>query len=281
MKILVIAKNNINHKKPSIESLKKLLSKKKFDYYIVEFDMVDDFYEKIHGKKFKNTFDLLLSFGGDGTILKSARVARKLNIPILGVNVGTIGFLTSINDFSNLGEALDIVAKKKCVYDERSMIDVEVIRDKKMVFKSYAVNELSVVTKNLCKIGKYKISIEDGNELFSEISADGVIVATPTGSTAHSLSAGGPIVFPSVNCFIITPLYPHTLNQRSFVLNDDKRIYLEVLNDNQLADVDGRAEINLSRGDLIIIKKLNRTVKYIVFENNSFLNNVREKIRAL
>lgn len=281
MKILVVSKNNISKNKGTVKSLKSLLDKKKLSYEIVPFDEVEDFYNKIHDKKYKNTFDLLLSFGGDGTILKSARIARKLDIPILGVNVGTIGFLTSINEFSELDAALDKVIDGKCIYEERSMMEVEVFRDNKEVFKSYAVNEATFVTSNICKIGKYRILVGKEKTIFTEVSADGVIIATPTGSTAHSLSAGGPIVSPDVHCLIITPLYPHTLNQRSFVISDEKELYIDVLNDKQVIDIDGRIDFDLEIDDVVMIKKLKRTIKYIAFKENNFLNNIKEKIRAL
>lgn len=281
MKILVVTKKNISRGKATTKSLINLLDKKKIDYYVVTFDEVDNFYNKIHDKKFKNTFDMLLSFGGDGTILKSARVARKLDIPILGVNVGTMGFLTTINDFSELDSSLEKIKKKKFFYEERSMIDVEVLRNDESVFKAYAVNEATLMTSSLNKIGKYKILIGEEKSLFTKLNADGVIVATPTGSTAHSLSAGGPIVMPNVNCLIITPLYPHTINQRSFVVYDNKELYVEINSNKQTIDVDGRVDFNLIKDDVVVIKKLRKTIKYIVFKKNNFLNNIREKIKAL
>lgn len=281
MKILVVSKNNISKKKASVKSLKNLLDKKKIDYQIIDFNEVDSFYNEIHDKKFKNTFDILLSFGGDGTILKAARVARKLDIPILGVNMGTVGFLTTIKDLSELSTAIDKIKKKEYLYEERSMIDIEVLRENEKIFKAYAVNEATFMTATLSKIGKYEIFIGSKESLFTEVNADGFIIATPTGSTAHSLSAGGPIVSPSVNCFIITALYPHTLNQRSFVVADDKELFVKVSSDNQVIDIDGRINCELCKGDIITIKKLKKMVKYIVFKKNNFLNNIKEKIKAL
>lgn len=281
MKLLVVAKKNISKGKATLKSLTNLLDKKKIDYQVVGFDDVDEFYNEIHDKKFKNTFDILLSFGGDGTILKSARVARKLDIPILGVNVGTIGFLTTISDFEDFEPAIDNIKKKNYLYEERSMIEVDVLRDGKEVFKAYAVNEATFMTSNLGKMGKYKILIGEEKSLFTSLNADGVIVATPTGSTAHSLSAGGPIVSPNVNCLIITPLYPHTLNQRSFVIGDSKELSVEILSNKQIVDIDGRVDFELLKDDVVTIKKLKKTIKYIVFKNNNYLENIKEKIKAL
>lgn len=281
MNILVVTKNNISKGKVTVKSLKSLLDKKKIKHQIITFDKVEDFYNKIHEKNFKNNFDLLLSFGGDGTILKSARIARKLDIPILGVNAGTIGFLTSVNDFGDLEVAIDRIKKKDYLFEERSMIEAKVIRDEEEVFKAYAVNEATLMTASLSKIGKYKMFIGEERSLFTELNADGVIVATPTGSTAHSLSAGGPIVSPSVNCLIITPLYPHTLNQRSFVINDNKELCISIMANKQVVDIDGRVSFELKKEDDVVIKRLKKTIKYIVFKNNNFLNTIKDKIKAL
>ncbi|MBR4314755.1 MAG: NAD(+)/NADH kinase, partial [Lachnospiraceae bacterium] len=149
MNILVVTKNNISKGKVTVKSLKSLLDKKKINYQIITFDEVEEFYDEIHDKNFKNSFDLLLSFGGDGTILKSARIARKLDIPILGVNAGTIGFLTSVNDFEDLEIAIDRIKKKDYLFEERSMIEAKVIRDEEEVFKAYAVNEATLMTSSL------------------------------------------------------------------------------------------------------------------------------------
>ena len=281
MNILVVTKNNISKGKVTVKSLKSLLDKKNINHQIITFDEVEDFYNKIHEKNFKNNFDLLLSFGGDGTILKSARIARKLDIPILGVNAGTIGFLTSVNDFGDLEVAIDRIKKKDYLFEERSMIEAKVIRDEEEVFKAYAVNEATLMTSSLSKMGKYKMFIGEERSLFTELNADGVIVATPTGSTAHSLSAGGPIVSPSVNCLIIKPLYPHTLNQRSFVINDNKELCISIMANKQVVDIDGRVSFELKKEDKVVIKRLKKTIKYIVFKNNNFLNTIKDKIKAL
>ena len=281
MKVLLVAKNNINKAKANLKSLLKMLDNKKMSYQVIEYDKVDEFYDEIHSKSYKNAFDILISFGGDGTILKSARIARKLDIPIVGINAGTVGFLTSINDFKDVGPLLDRIKKKDFMYEERSMLDVSVIRDGKSIFTSYAVNEVTIKALNVCKMGKYKLYVGEEKSLFTEYSADGIVIATPTGSTAHSLSLGGPIVSPDVNCFIITAIYPHTLNQRSIVLNGDKSIYVDVMKDLQIVDVDGRIDLELKKNDLVKVSRLKKMVKYIIFEKNNFLLNIKNKIKAI
>lgn len=281
MKALVVVKNQIDKNKGDLQSLVKELEKRKISFYLINYDEVDNFYNKIHEKSFKNTFDILISFGGDGTILKSARIARKLDIPVFGVNVGTLGFLTSINDVKDIGKALDRIKKGDYLFEKREMLNVEVYRSNRKIFKAYAVNEATITTSNLCKMGKYNVYIGSNKDLFNEYRADGLIVASPTGSTAHSLSAGGPIVAPDVNCFILTAICPHAFNQRSVVICNKETISVEVKANSQIIDIDGRVEISLCMNDIVKIKKLNKIVKYIVFENNHFLTNIKSKIKRI
>ena len=281
MKVLVVVKDNIDKKKAKLGMLLKILDKKKINYEMIHFNEVEDFYKTIHSKKYVNDFDILLSYGGDGTILKSARIARKLDIPILGINAGTVGFLTVINDLNKIEYAIDKLKNKDYDLIERSMLDVRVYRKNKIVFNSYAVNEATITTINISKISKFILYIGKENNVFTELSADGVIIATPTGSTAHSFSAGGPIVTYDVNCFIITPICPFTLNQRSYVVNSKKDVTVEVLNEGQFVDIDGRINFDLSIGDRIVVKELKKKTKYVIFESDSFFTNIRNKIKAL
>ena len=281
MKVLIVTKNNIDKKKAKLDVLLNSLKKNSIKYDIIDYNDVEEFYKEIHSKGYKNDYNILISFGGDGTILKSARIARKLKIPILGINAGTIGFLTVINDLKGIDEAIRKIVKKNYTYIERSMLDVRVYRKGKIVFNSYAVNEATVTTYNISKMAKYKLYLGKEKNILTELSADGVIVATPTGSTAHSFSAGGPIVLYDVNCFIITPICPFTLNQRSFVVNSKKIVNVEILNEGQFIDIDGRINYDLIVGDYITITELKNKVKYIAFENNTFFENIRNKIKAL
>lgn len=280
MKALVIPKNNISNK-ASVKTFLKILDDENVKYEVIPFDEVDAFYDEIHKKNLKNSFDILISYGGDGTILKSARIARKLDIPILGINAGNIGFLTVINDLKNAKLAIQNIKKNKYLCEERSMLDVEIVRGNKKIFNSYAVNEATITSINICKMGKYKLLVGKEKKLFTEYSSDGIIVATPTGSTAHSLSMGGPIVSPDVNCFIITAIYPHTLNQRSIVISGNEDLYIEIQRDGQIVDIDGRIEFELKEKDIIKLSRLKKTVKYIIFEENSFLVNIKNKIKAI
>lgn len=279
MNILVVKKNNIkNH---FLTKLEKSLNKAKWKYKIIDFDETEDFYSNIKNKNNNAKFDLLISFGGDGTILKSARIARELKIPILGINAGTLGFLTSINDLNELDEKFNLISEKKYYYENRYMIEAKVIRDGKKIFNTYAVNEATITTQNIRKIGKYSVYIDDEEELFNEYRADGLLISTPTGSTAHSLSAGGPIVEPNVNCFILTAVCPHAFNERSIVISDNKKLYVKILNNDQLIDIDGRVAKELEINDIIVITKLKTPIKYITFNKNFFITNIKNKIKNI
>lgn len=279
MKLLIIKKSKI--KVTDLNKFTNILKSSKCEFDIVDYSEVEDFYNLIHKKNFKSDYDILVSFGGDGTILKAARVARKLDIPILGINVGTIGFLTSINSIKQLKEYFGRVLNNDYIYEDRYMLCIEVYRNGKSIFKSYAVNEATFISYNLRKMGKYDVRIGSLENEFNEYRADGLIVSSPTGSTAHSLSAGGPIVEPSVNCFILTAICPHAFNERSIVISDKKNVYIKILNDGQLVDVDGRIETSLNVDDIVKVSKLKKAIRYIVFDNNNFLNNIKSKIRNI
>lgn len=278
MKALVVVKENITKKDAKLSKLTSELTKKSIEYDILYYSEIDNFYDEIHKKSFKNDYDIMISFGGDGTILRAARIARKLSIPIFGINAGKVGFLTSIDDLNNISEYLKLLLNKKYYYENRSMLDVCVYRDKKNVFEAYAVNETTITVKCIINIGHYKVSIGSEDNVFNYYSSDALIVASPTGSTAHSLAAGGPIVAPSVDCFIITPICSHALNQRSVVIPTENKVIVSIEEDNQIIDIDGRRYFELEVGDKIYIKKLPKTVKYITFEKNQFINNVKNKI---
>ena len=276
MKVMIVKKNAVGKNK--LDILTRILSYEKISYDIIDYNMVDKFYNEIHGKDFKNTYNLLISFGGDGTILKAARIARKLSIPILGINVGTLGFLTTINSLHNIDKYIKMLIEKKYCIDKRYMISAEVKRADKLVFKSYAVNEITFLSKSLRKMGRYELAIDDIDNIYNEYRADGLIVSTPTGSTAHSLSAGGPIVEPMVDCMIINAICPHAFNQRSIVISGSRKLYIKVINEDQLIDVDGRICENLMKDDIVEVMRLKKPVDYITFDKNNFLNNIKSKI---
>lgn len=279
--LALIISREFNDKKSNIKNLEKALINNQITYDIVSFGDIEDFYEKIKQKKIKKKYNLLISYGGDGTVLKSARIAKKLDVPILGINAGTLGFLTSIDDTKDISTYIKRIKKKDYICIERGMLDIKVLRNKKVEYATCAVNEATIFSKELSKMGKYEMFIGDENGAFNEYNADGLIVATPTGSTGHSLSAGGPIVSPEVKCFIITAICPHSFNQRSVLVGDSKKVLIKVMSDKQAVDIDGRVNFALNKEDYVEVTKFKKAVKYITFEKNHFINNLKNKIKNI
>ena len=167
MKALIVSKEFIEND-VSVETLTKSLNKNNIMYDVIVYSQVDEFYKKINSNNFVDTYEILISFGGDGTILKSAYIARKLKIPILGINAGTIGFLASFGVNDDIDSYL-----KKCIagdYEliDRSMLWARAYRDDKEIFSAYAVNEATLMTQNLAFMGKYEVFLDSFDKSFNE-----------------------------------------------------------------------------------------------------------------
>src|SRR6266478_4949256 len=197
---------------------------------------------------------LLLVLGGDGTMLAAARLAAPRGIPILPINMGSLGFLTSFT-LEELHPALDDGLEGRFSLSERVMISVELVRASKVIDNQRVLNEVVINKGALARMIELELAI--GGEFVCRYRADGLIVATPTGSTAYSLSAGGPIVHPAVESFVLTPICPHTLSDRPLVVRDSSFIAM-TLSENTESDfltLDGQRGIPLQRTDLVRISR--------------------------
>ncbi len=227
-----------------------------------------------HVKNFtelNNTFDYVMSVGGDGTILRSVNKIGDLSIPIVGLNKGRLGFLAN-SSIDNAQQVINGLKNNEYNISNRSIIQVEFEGEKK-----YALNEVTVSRKNTTSL----ITIEaklDGQYL-NTYWADGLIVSTPTGSTGYSLSCGGPIVLPESKNLVLTPIAPHNLNARPLVISDDKKVEISVngREDEYLISVDSNI-YSISTNLKINLQKATRTLKMIEFEQDSFLSVLREKL---
>jgi|TARA_B100001093_G_scaffold204217_1_gene196317 NAD+ kinase len=227
-----------------------------------------------HVKNFtelNNTFDYVMSVGGDGTILRSVNKIGDLSIPIVGLNKGRLGFLAN-SSLDNAQQVINSLKNNEYNISNRSIIQVEFEGEKK-----YALNEVTVSRKNTTSL----ITIEaklDGQYL-NTYWADGLIVSTPTGSTGYSLSCGGPIVLPESKNLVLTPIAPHNLNARPLVISDDKKVEISVngREDEYLISVDSNI-YSISTNLKINLQKATRTLKMIEFEQDSFLSVLREKL---
>ena len=224
----------------------------------------------------------ILVLGGDGTLLQAARDVVHREIPMLGINLGTLGFLAEI-DKTSIYTALDKLFADDYEIEERMMLTGTVWRGDKITGQDVALNDIVIsrVGPPLRVIG-FNNYVNDG--YLNSYNADGIIIATPTGSTGYSLSCGGPIISPNAAMTVMTPIAPHTLNTRSIIFPEDDVITVELgegrrqIQENGLASFDGDVEVSMSTGDRIVIKKASVSVKILKLNHLSFVEVLRQKM---
>ena len=221
--------------------------------------------------------DICITFGGDGTLLFASRVFSPYGIPIIGINLGGLGFITELKE-SEMLESLQACERDEYFIEERMMIDVSILRDKFRQYKSIGLNDLVITSGGISRL--INIEVSSGKNFIGNYRADGVIVSTPTGSTAYSLSAGGPIVEPTIKAFVISPICPHTLGTRPLVIPAGDVIRLRVISRDRevTATVDGQVAIELEWDDEVIVKKSKTVTKLVSLGKRSFYDIVREKL---
>ena len=226
--------------------------------------------------------DCGIVLGGDGTLLHAARDLMNLDIPLVGVNFGHLGFLADV-EVDAVEQMVDRLIADDFLVEERMMLEATVRREDKEVFTASALNDIVIGRSGVMTVMDFKLFV-NGIRLNS-YKADGIIAATPTGSTAYSMSAGGPLVKPSAQLIVMTPVCPHTLNTRSIVLDKDDIIEIEVCQSKQLATdesgyvyFDGDMPTPLYNGDIIRIRKSESSTKVIKFDSRSFLEVLRRKL---
>ncbi len=224
------------------------------------------------------TADAVVCFGGDGTILHMAKAATKYGVPALGVNIGTMGFMAELE--STELEQLSRLANDDYFVDERMMLDVTVQRDRDIIFHDICLNDVVITKGAVARIVHLAVKC-DGVQAM-EFGGDGVIVATPTGSTAYSLSAGGPIVEPEAHSILVTPICAHDVASRGFIASDKRIINVELTHNarrNAFLSVDGGKAVRTNMGDVVTIKKTNLTTKLIRLKKRSFYDVVNMKFK--
>ena len=223
-----------------------------------------------------SSVDLMITIGGDGTLLRSITFVRDLGIPIIGINTGRLGFLATLNQ-ELLNVELKKILKGEFKIEERSLLEVRVNNNDDFSDFNFALNEVSVGRKNTTSMIEIKTTLN--GEYLNTYWADGLIVSTPTGSTGYSLSCGGPIMTPSSQTFSITPIAPHNLNARPLVISDEIKIELSVegREETHLLSLDSRIN-SLKNNVKIKIKKANYKIKLASFQNNSFYKTLRSKL---
>ena len=225
--------------------------------------------------------ECVLVLGGDGTLLQAARQLLQRHIPLLGINLGTLGFLTSAEK-SELPKCLDSVLDDSCSIDERMMLEGVAYHGSEKIQMNIALNDVIIARAGFSRLVELKIYVN--GELLSIYNADGIIVSTPTGSTGYSLSAGGPIIFPQTDVIVITPICPHSLQARSLVVSGEDRIMIEIgrrrktQKEEAMVTFDGRSAQELETGDRIEIYKAQETTQLIRLKGRSFYQVLQNKI---
>lgn len=228
-----------------------------------------------------NDTDYIVVIGGDGTLIQAARDLKNLDIPMIGINLGHLGYLAEIEQ-DRLEESLSMMIQGKYKVESRIMLNGSVYRAGKLIYEDISLNDIVLSRYGNLRVIDFKVYVND--EYLNMYSADGVIVATPTGSTAYNLSAGGPILEPCAGIIVITPICSHTLSARSIVLSAESKITIEVCNNRHSDDnsamvyFDGNNTFTLNEGDIIEINKSNLDTKIMKLNNMSFVEVLHKKM---
>lgn len=270
---------------PYVQELFDILSDKKINTYVYK-GYLDTFDERIQFKKsvglfegyldFKTRkFDALISLGGDGTILNATTLVRDTGVPILGINLGRLGFLASIEK-ARIKEAIDLLEQGRYNFDERTMLYLE---SNIPIFGEtrFALNDCTLLKRDTSSMITIHTFINGA--YLTSYWADGIIIATPTGSTGYSLSCGGPIIFPNSGNFVITPVAPHNLNVRPIVISDSSVISFEIEGraENFLCTLDSRFE-TISSEHQLAVRKCDYNIRLVQLQKTTFLETMREKL---
>ena len=222
--------------------------------------------------------EMVICFGGDGTILHMAKAATKRDIPILGVNIGTMGFMAELE--SSELDQLALIAEGKYKLDHRMMLDVTIQRDRDIIYHDICLNDVVITKGAVARIVHLQVKCDGVCAL--ESGGDGVIIATPTGSTAYNFSAGGPIVEPDAKNIIITPICAHEMGSRCIVASDSRTVTVEMIHNarrNAYLSADGGRAVRLNMGDVATIRKSNLETKLVRLKDRSFYDVVSAKFQ--
>ena len=217
--------------------------------------------------------DIVIVFGGDGTLLNAARKYLNYEIPILGINMGNVGFLTDIST-ENFEKTIKEVFEGSYKIEERNLVSAK-FGNKHL----YGLNEVVIHSGAYAQLMRYRLNVND--KVVYEQRSDGLIIATPTGSTAYALSAGGPIIHPSLDVWTILPMLPQSLSSRPFVISSNEKVEMDLFdgpNDNAKICVDGQDDIDIPYGEKILISKMEKTLKLVHPNDNDFFEACREKL---
>ena len=234
--------------------------------------------EEVESDKLAGSVDLILVLGGDGTMIATSRMIGDLEVPVLGVNYGGLGYLAEFR-IEELYAALESILSDNYRLDKRVMLAVELLRGNERITSNRVLNDVVINKSALARIIEIEAYLNE--QLVNSFRADGLIISTPTGSTAYNLSAGGPVVFPSMNAVVITPICPFTLSNRPLVVPDDAVIELRLKTDHEDVSLtlDGQVGFPLKVEDRVVIRKSPTTFNLIQPANRNYFEVLRDKLR--
>jgi len=278
-KIGIIAKN-IPRAHGAVRKLSKWLSARGKKVFLDERTASDLGMEGVAARDLPSLVDMVIVLGGDGTLLSAARLVAdsKKNVPIFGVNLGSLGFMAEVRLdelYANLEKAL----AGKLQAEERMMLTAGIIRKGKKVSEYNVLNDAVVSKGAIARMVSLEVSV--GDDYLTSIRADGLILATPTGSTAYSLSAGGPIIHPALQCFVVTPICPHTLSNRPIAIPDSAivRVKLVSRSEGVSLSLDGQVVSPLRLNDIVEVKKAKYRVRLIKHPTKNYYEILRTKLK--
>lgn len=228
-------------------------------------------------RQLASSADLLITFGGDGTLLSVARHAPQ-EVPIIGVNMGTLGFLTEIR-VEDFDQILEQFLEGRAVIEPRGALDVTIVDESGSERRHRVMNDAVVNKGALARI--IEMWVETEESFITAFRADGVIISTPTGSTAYNLSAGGPVIYPTVEAVVITPICPHMLTNRSIVLPDHMKIIVRLneVKDEVFLTLDGQEALSLERAERVVVQKSAQTISLVQSPDKDYFQVLRQKLK--
>ena len=275
-KIGIFVKENLSKSidENSLDSMLNFFVDKNIQLYIDDSsNYKNDLAEYLSHKEFSKNIDLMIVFGGDGTLLNSARQYLEYEIPILGVNMGNVGFLTDLK-VENFHTSMQEILNGNYKIEERNLVSAKFNNN-----HLYGLNEVVIHSGAYAQLMRYRLNVND--KVVYEQRSDGLIIATPTGSTAYSLSAGGPIIHPSLDVWTIIPMLPQSISSRPFVISSNEKVEMEIFDgpsENAKICVDGQDDIDVPYGLNIAISKTEKTLKLVHPKDNDFFEACREKL---
>ena len=278
MKIGVIA----NVSKPDAAAILQRLAARAthHDMELVTCDETQDLLpssKAVSKELFPKSIDLLMALGGDGTMLSSVRALQGADIPVIGVNLGKLGFLTSIRE-EELEKAIDVLQDRNYTVSERTQVEIKLQRDGEVLHTALGLNEMVVGWGSSSRVATIYLEINGKN--VTTYVCDGLIISTPTGSTGHSLSAGGPIVHPETRSFLINVICPHTLSTRPVVIPDHLPVRLRIDEASKplVLATDGQSSTDVLPGDILDIRCAEQRVKLLTLPDSNYFDVLRQKL---